>query len=434
MNKPRQTLELRNLRTALSNEWHARPQISLPAPLRCSHLLCLRGDTSVGESRQAFAAFCRAVGQAEPAAESRHHSIRAGACLIKWEGHTEADSYTILVAGNGEPAFSTTALGFLDAEQAEALCARLFIGVHVEVLALDETSQDDELKRIRSLLGADEVYGGHIAGAAATLWSSFHLDADGFQRVVIGDRGLQPDRLSRYLQRVLEVESYRMLAMLALPEARQVMAELSALEPELDAAMHRLAQDNQDDIQESQLRALTGIAAQVERIVDNHSYRFAAARAYTRIVERRVGELNESHFGDAPRYGRFLLKSLMPAMRTCDAAETRTHELAQRVSRATQLLDSMVDMVQKKQNQAILERMAERANLQLRLQQSVEGFSIVAISYYAVGLLGYLLKSGEILGFDVNPDLLTGIAAPAILALVWLAVRSVKRRIQRVRS
>lgn len=434
MNESRQTNELRALRTALSNEWHARPQIGLPAPLRCSHLLCLRGDGSVSDSRAAFAAFCRAEQQAEPAIDSRHHSIRAGACVIKWEGHTEADSYTILVAGNGEPAFSASALGFLESEQAEALMSGLLMGVHMEVLACEESAQKDELKRVRSLLGTDDVYGGLIAGGAASLWSSFRLDGESFQRLVICDRGLGQARLSRSLQRVLEVESYRMLAMLALPEARKVMADLSALEPELDKAMHQLAHGDAEDIHEEQLRALTRIAARVEKIVDDHSYRFAAARAYAGIVERRIGELNEDSFGGAPRYGRFLLKSLLPAMRTCDAAENRTHDLAQRVSRATQLLNSMVDMVQKKQNQAILESMAERAKLQLRLQQSVEGFSIVAISYYAVGLLGHLLKSGKSLGLNLNLDLLQGIAAPAILALVWLSVRSVNRRLRRSRS
>lgn len=434
VNEPRQTSELRTLRTALSNEWHARPQIVLPAPLRCSHLLCLRDGGSVGESRAAFAEFCRAESQAEPAIDSRHHSIRSGACMIKWEGHTEVDSYTILVAGNGEPPFSASALGFLDAAQAEALTARLLVGVHVEVLAYDEVTQDDELMRVRSLLGTDEVYGGLIAGGSASLWSSFRLDADGFQRVVIGDRGQGQARLSRNLQRVLETESYRVLAMLALPEARDVMVKLSALEPELDAAMQKLAHGDTEDIHEEQLGALTRIAARVERIVDKHTYRFAASRAYAGIVERRIGELDETSFGGAPRYGSFLLKSLLPAMRTCDAAENRTKDLAQRVSRATQLLDSMVDMVQKKQNQAILESMAKRANLQLRLQQSVEGFSIMAISYYAVGLLGYLLKSGKSLGLGVNPDLLTGIAAPAILALVWLSIRRVTHHLRHDRD
>lgn len=422
---------LRTLRVGLSNEWHARPQLTMPSPLRCSHVLCLRGTDTVEDSRRAFGDFCLQQGQTGPGSDSRHHSVQIGTCLSKWEGHTEADSYTFMVAGNGEPPFSADALDFLDAELKEQLLQRLFVGVHLEVLKAGESAPGSDLQRIRGLLGSESHYGGSIADGRGEIWSSFRLDAAGFTRVLIMDRGLGEARLSRYLQRVLELESYRMLAMLALPKAREVMGQLSKLEPELDTVMSQLAVSSDEGIQESQLHTLSGLAARVEHIVAANAYRFAAARAYAGIVERRIGELDEQQAGAAPRYSTFLSKSLFPAMRTCDAAERRTHELAQRVTRATQLLNSMVDMVQKKQNQEILESMDERATLQLRLQQSVEGFSIFAISYYAVGLLGYLLKSGKVLGLHADPELFTGLSAPVILAVVWLSVRSVKRKLTR---
>jgi uncharacterized membrane-anchored protein len=423
--------ELRSLRNALSNEWHARPQLGLPAPLRGSHVVCLRGKASVRDSRAAFGDFCRDAGQAGPGKGSRHHSVQIGACLTKWEGHTEADSFTMLVSGNGEPPFSTTALDFLDTALREQLLDNLFVGVHLEVLQGAESDSGSHRQRLRGLLGTEALYGGTFADERGEIWSSFRLDASGFIRLLIIDRGLGEARLSRFMQRLLELESYRMLAMLALPRAREVMVQLSELEPELDAVMSQLAESSDEAKQEEQLRTLSGLAARVEHIVAANAYRFAAARAYTGIVERRIAELREEEVGAAPRYSTFLLKSLLPAMRTCDAAEQRTHELAQRVTRATQLLNSMVDMVQSKQNQEILEGMAERATLQLRLQQSVEGFSIFAITYYAVGLLGYLLKSTKLLGLKADPELLTGLAAPLILAVVWLSVRSVKKRLRR---
>ena len=168
-------LSPRELRVALSNEWHARPQIGLPAPLRCSHLVCLRGDNSVGDSRTRFGDLCRAQGQSEPGADSRHHSVQAGNALIKWEGHTEADSYTLLVSGNGEPPFSTPALQFLDAAHREDLQANLFVGVHVEVLVGSEADPENHLPRIRALLGTKSIYGGHIAEGKAELLSLIHI-------------------------------------------------------------------------------------------------------------------------------------------------------------------------------------------------------------------------------------------------------------------
>jgi len=419
------------LRVALSNEWHARPLLVMPSPLRCSHLVCLRGSASLRTRRDEFAAFCRAQGQSEPNAQSRHHSIQVGNCLLKWEGHTEADAYTMLVPGNGEPPFSTTALEFLESGFRGGLEQSRFVGIHAEVIPAGGDDLDTRVARIRSLLGASEVYGGSFSDDLGELWSSFRLDGNGFQRLIVTDHGLGTARLSRYLQRIVEIESYRLLAMKALPTAREVMATLGQLELELDDVMAELSHHDADPAQERQLERIMRIAARVEHVAAVHAYRFAAARAYSGIVDRRLSELAEERVGVASRYTTFLTKTLQPAMSTCEAAERRTQELAQRITRATQLLDSMVDMDQKKQNQAILESMAERASLQLRLQQSVEGFSIFAISYYAVGLLGYGLKTGKALGLPLDPALLTGLSAPLVLAVVWLSVRSVKRHLKR---
>ena len=261
------------------------------------------------------------------------------------------------------------------------------------------------------------------------MWSAFRLDARGFVRLVVLDHGLNEERLGRLLQRLLDLETYRMLAMRALPEARAVMASLEQLEPELDGVMRELSVNYDEPAQEDALQQITGIAARVEQIASAHASRFAGARAYLGIVEQRVVEVKEEPLDNHQRYTQFLLKSLLPAMRTCDAAERRTHELAERVTRAANLLSTMVDMEQTRQSHSILNSVAERATLQLRLQQAVEGFSIFAITYYAVGLLNYALKSANAAGLRVDSDLLTGLAAPLVFAFVYVSVRSVRRRL-----
>lgn len=424
------TCDSRTERIALHNEWHDRPGLSMPAPLRCSHVVTLRGEATVDEARAQFGQLCREHGQAEPLPRSRYHSVQIGACLLKWEGHTEADSYTVMVAGAGQPGFTESALDFLDAGWREALLQDMFIGVQVEVVpSTGDTS--DNVARARALLGASTVYGGTMSRNSAEVWSAFRLDANDFIRLVVVDRGANQERMARLLQRLLELETYRLLAMLALPRAREVFTTLSELEPKLDSVMSQLAGSSDDADQEDLLRQLTGIAAQVEHVAAANAYRFAATRAYGAIVERRIAEVDEQQVGSQPRYSIFLQKALLPALRTCNSAEKRTRELADRINRATGLLNSMVDMVQKRQNHAIMETLASNAGRQLRLQQAVEGFSIFAISYYAVGLLGYLLKALKTSGLPVNPDLATGFAAPLVFAGVWLSVRSVKRRLVR---
>ncbi len=414
----------------LSNEWHARPNISLPAPLRCTHIVNLRDGQSAGECHAEFAAFCDTQGQSPPGTGSRHHLVQVGSCMLKWESHTEATSHTVLVTGNGQPPFSESALDFLPETKRMQLLEQKLVGVQVEVLQDTSAAGTSGFELAQSLLGTNAVYGGWMAGQSAEVWSAFRLDARGFVRVVIVDRGLNEERLARLLQRLLDLETYRMLAMKALPQARLVMASLEELEPALDQVMRELAANYGEPAQEHALQKITGIAARVEQIAAAHAYRFAGARAYLGIVEQRVSEVKEEPLDNHQRYTHFLLKSLLPAMRTCDAAERRTRELAERVNRAANLLSTMVDMEQTRQSHSILHSLADRANMQLRLQQAVESFSIFAITYYAVGLINYALNSAVAAGLNLDTKLLTGLAVPLVFAAVYASVQSVRRRLE----
>ncbi len=92
-------------------------------------------------------------------------------------------------------------------------------------------------------------------------------------------------------------------------------------------------------------------------------------------------------------------------MNTCRAAAARQESLSQRVARATQLLSTRVDLTREQQNQAVLDSMNRRAAAQLRLQQTVEGLSIAAMTYYVVGLVGYAAKGAKAAGVAVDPEL-----------------------------
>lgn len=72
--------------------------------------------------------------------------------------------------------------------------------------------------------------------------------------------------------------------------------------------------------------------------------------------------------------------------------------------------------------------MDKRAHLQLRLQQTVEGLSVAAISYYVIGLVGYLAKVIHAIGLDISSDTLTGASVPFVIVGVWLTVRRIRSR------
>ena len=102
------------------------------------------------------------------------------------------------------------------------------------------------------------------------------------------------------------------------------------------------------------------------------------------IGERKVEGL--------PTWSSFLARRMAPAMRTCATTEERQTNLSEKLARAANLLRTRVDVELERQNRDLLKSMNERTRLQLRLQTTVEGLSVAAVSYYVVGLFGYLVK------------------------------------------
>jgi uncharacterized membrane-anchored protein len=222
-----------------------------------------------------------------------------------------------------------------------------------------------------------------------------------------------------------------MLALLSLPVARQRGAEVSAMERRLTHVTDRIGAEKStgagDD--EHMLGELTRLAAEVERALAGSQYRFGASRAYYDLVRTRIAELRERRIAGVQTIEEFMTRRLAPAMATCTTVSQRLRDLSDRVAQTSGLLSTRVDIAREKQNQALLASMDKRAKLQLRLQQTVEGLSVAAITYYVVGLVNWLFKAILAAGINVNVELATGLSIPVIVLLVALAVRRARRRV-----
>jgi uncharacterized membrane-anchored protein len=153
------------------------------------------------------------------------------------------------------------------------------------------------------------------------------------------------------MQRLLEIDTYRLMALLALPVAQKLTPWIGQAELQL-------------------LERLTALEAEIESRESAHHFRFMAAQAYHELVERRIAELRERRIQGLQTLEEVTERRLAPAMNTCGSVSSRLESLSRRVERTTQLLSTRVDVSREKQNQRILASMNRRAEAQLRLQQT----------------------------------------------------------------
>lgn len=415
-------------RTVLHDEIHARPRPPVKAPHAVSHLSVLRPRGAPRSTPEALVRWCATHGIEPPGPGQSHFDAELGPVRLKWERHGEFDDYTVYAEGcdverpfecnDGDAALATLLEG-----GGEVIAALRLAIVKAGALRIDE-------RRVAALLEAPTFVGAKISDGHGSLFSSFRLDDEGFGRFLLVDATTTPSQLGRAVQRVIEIEVYRMMAMLAFPEARRIAGELDRIEERLSELVARLDVAPASEEPEM-LHEVTRLSALAEQLATAGAFRFGAARAYRALVRQRGEELRESRLQGLQTPTEFLMRRFEPAMDYCDAVATRLASVSERIARASGLLRTRVEIERERQNQALLEAMNRRAKLQLHLQQTVEGLSVAAISYYAVGLAAYLFKAAARAGAGIDPEMATGIAMVPVVLAVALAMRGVRRRLER---
>ena len=425
------------LRRALAEEAHARPPAQVEERAVVSVLALM--DTPAELVLKAVLALARSEGtEVEVPAGAAHVVVVLPTYRIKWERHGEFCSLTLVAPltarlddldGSRYP----SAFDAVPANWLSTLPGQVIAACDIVVLPV----AGEPAAPVESLFVSDTMAGSTVLDGAARIFTDFVVREEGRSRWLILGVRMGRAQTARTVQRVIEIEVYRMVALLGFPSARAAFGELTRIEQELErmtaaiAALHAEAATAATQREERRLLdELTRAAAELERMTASTAVRYAASQAYWEIVQARASELREQRLGDLRTLSGFLMRRLAPAMNSCAAAARRQEALSARVERAGSLLRTRVDVAREEQNQQLLSAMDRRGKLQLRLQQTVEGLSVAAIAYYVVGLLGYLLKPVGSAWPHVKVEWITAAMIPVVAYLVWRGLKRVRRRIE----
>ncbi|UYV36087.1 DUF3422 domain-containing protein [Rhodobacteraceae bacterium D3-12] len=416
------------LRYELAGEMHARPFMALGVPCSAAFLCIKRPENAASRDRAQDLAHLISLldrhGAAHPKPGATHYFGQIGRHWLKWESHTEVVTYTAFYDGLSERAFDPADFEVFPADWlAEAPGERMTSAL----LRIDQKGEDAEIARqLGEWFVPESLAVSRVLDDAAVIAGDFRIDPAGHLRfAVFVEDAVGSRRVGRIVQRICEIETYKTLSLLGFARARALSPALTGLADGLTALVEEMGEGAKPA--DGTLDRLLGISGELEQLSARASFRFSATQAYETLVHERIRVLREARFMGRQSFSEFMMRRFDPAMRTVRSTEARLATMGSRAARAADLLRTRVDVERSAQNQALLASMDRRADLQLRLQHTVEGLSVVAVSYYAVNLVSYALYPLVKATLDLDKGMLTALITLPVVGLVWLAIRRIRK-------
>ncbi|WP_286815906.1 DUF3422 family protein [Marinobacter sp. UBA3607] len=421
------SLDFHPLRADLYQELHSRPFQVLPSRARVTQIALLTTPAQRQSQFRHLQNLHRLLGEHWPEQEVSCYEQDFGPLRIRREVHMEFTTYTFtnLRDSDADP-FAETGISLLPDGWLNELEGTVVGAFHVEVRPSSESARN-ELAFMRKHFEGMRLVGSSPQEGAARILGTFQLHSDQFGRFMVLNHSMSDSQLGRLVQRLMEIETYRLMSLLALPLAREITPALNDMDQQLVNITQSLA-DNETLDEQKILAELTNIASRIEAFRAHSTFRFSATRAYHRLVLTRLEELREDEVSGHLTLTEFMTRRLTPAVKTCEAVGERLEDLSRRVDRASDMMRTRVELAIQSQNQQLLSSMDRRSRIQLMMQHTVEGFSVVAISYYLIGLLKLALDTLREAGVAFNHSLVLGVAIPVVMVLVFIGIRMIHHR------
>ena len=347
---------------------------------------------------------------------------------LRWERHNEFSTYTLICNKKLSGTAFESGFSHISDDWLRTLSGQVISANHIDLRSAGEAPDSPE--ELEEYFDGRKLIGSKIYDGNAKLWTSMRSHSDGFSRTLLVDQGVDPSQAGRAVRNLLEISTYRSMTLLALPTARELLPEISTLEQSLSATSEKLKLIETMEDEQNLMTELIAEATQVERLIADNSFRFSATEAYFNLTETRLNMLREEKIPTIRTLKQFHVRRFIPAYNTCMSVVKRKQNLSQRIGRTSELLHSRLQLSLEDQNQRLLASMDKRSKIQLRLQQTVEGLSVVAITYYSMGLLRLMVEPLPVERYlYLSDSAVVAIATPIIFFSALMVVRRIRKKL-----
>ena len=282
------------LKTLVAEEIHARPVPTIDGPVSVLYLALEKDSDAPDAARSRLAAFLENTGAPpfEPGAACYYQSLDDAE--LRWESHQEFCSCLLILRQDSDDYFPELRLPDWWDDLLEEMPGRLINAIRLELRTGEPPA--DPLQQLPRAFGADWVAGSRVVDGLASVWTSFRQDEHGLTRFLVFNNGLSPFQAGRTCQRLLEADTYRSVALLGFPLAREVWPEIHELDRTLGHETGRITEHAEMSGDAELLDRLSALSTRAERLRARTSFRFSASRAYADISLKRLADLREERW------------------------------------------------------------------------------------------------------------------------------------------
>ena len=413
------------LRDQLYEELHARPFHAVATPQQISHLAFKATPQELDRAFELVCQLCQRFAVEPPDAAKVSFRQDCGPFTVRWDRHMEFYALTLARKGRGA-LFRQRVLDKAPEDWLASLPGQAVVALHLEVV--DAEIELNPAALAEAFEGQQLVLSQPKAGKAL-ICSTFRVHSDGFGRILIQNRGLDDCRMGRLVQRLYEMETYRLFAQLAMPIAKNLAPELHEMDRQLAEMLARLPSTDSGDGERCLLEQLSLLSTRLETWRAETNTRFSATWAYRDLVMSRLQNIREDKVEGHMTMAEFMTRRFNPGLRTCESVQNWLEDLSKRIERAGDLLRTRVNLTLQEQNKDLLAAMNRRSDLQFRLQETVEGLSVAAISYYLIGLISYVLSGLPLEALELKKKQVLAWLVPLVVIAVWWGVKHIKERL-----
>ena len=413
-------------KNTLIKELHNRtfPVVQLPAQVS-SLVLLNPGDRQCEINRLTDLAHKHNVAPPQAGESCYYQSFKE--FDFRWERHNEFSTYTVICQGQPETELCRNLFLLMDADWLDTMPGEGIAANHIDLRPTSLNPQE-----LQDYFDGKRLVGSKIYDGLATVWTSVLDDADGFIRTLVVDEGIDALQAGRAIRNLLEIAAYRAMTLLALPIARELIPAVTKLEAQLVGTNAKLNLLETVEDEQNLMTELIEEATQLEKLVADHNFRFSATQAYFSLTESRLDMLREQKLPTFRTLKQFHVRRFIPAFHTCMSVVKRKEDLSKRISRTTELLNSRLQLSLELQNQRLLASMDKRSALQLRLQQTVEGLSVVAMTYYSMNLIKLLMEPLPVEQYLlVSKTMALAIMTPFVFTGALMLVKRIRNKLEK---